>query len=169
MHDGSVEARSEGPGTGSTFTVRLPVLIEASRPHARAEREEAAPKSNLRILIVDDNRDSADSLVMLLRLLGNDTRTAYDGQQGLDLAEEFRPDVVLLDIGLPKLNGYEACRRIREQPWGKGMVLIALTGWGQEDDVRRSHQAGFDHHVVKPVDPNALMRLLAGLSDAVRT
>ena len=115
-----------------------------------------APKSSLRILIVDDNRDGADSLGMMLRIMGNDTRTAYDGQEAVDVAEAFRPDVVLLDIGLPKLNGYEACRRIREQPWGKSMVLIALTGWGQEEDRRRSHEAGFDHHLVKPVDPAAL-------------
>jgi CheY-like chemotaxis protein len=105
---------------------------------------------------------------MMLRLLGNDTRTAYDGEESVAASAAFRPDVILLDIGLPRLNGYEACRRIREQPWGKGMVLIALTGWGQEDDIRRSHQAGFDHHMVKPVDPNALIRLLAGLSEAVR-
>lgn len=168
MHDGSVEAKSEGPGTGSTFTVRLPVLIEASQPHRRTAREEAALKSNLRILVVDDNRDSADSLGMMLRMLGNDTRTAYDGEESVAASAAFQPDVILLDIGLPKLNGYQACRRIREQPGGKGIVVIALTGWGQEDDVRRSHQAGFDHHMVKPVDPNALMKLLAGLSD-VRT
>jgi DNA-binding response OmpR family regulator len=111
---------------------------------------------------VDDNRDSADSLVMLLRLMGNDTRTAYDGQQGVDVAGEFRPDVILLDIGLPKLNGYEACRRIREQLWGKNVVLIAVTGWAQEEDRRLSHEAGFDYHMVKPVDPQELMKLLAG-------
>jgi DNA-binding response OmpR family regulator len=109
---------------------------------------------------VDDNRDSADSLVLLLRLLGNDTRTAYDGQEGVAVAGEFRPDVVLLDIGLPKLNGYEACRRIRGQSWGEKVVLIAVTGWGQEEDRRRSHEAGFDHHLVKPVDPQELMKLL---------
>jgi CheY-like chemotaxis protein len=114
-------------------------------------------------LIVDDNRDSADSLGMMLRLMGNDTHTAYDGEEAVTVAGSFRPDVTLLDIGLPKLNGYEACSRIREQPWGKGMVLIALTGWGQEEDVRRSHEAGFDHHMVKPVDPAALMKLLAEL------
>jgi signal transduction histidine kinase/ActR/RegA family two-component response regulator len=169
MHDGSVEVKSEGLGKGSTFTVRLPVLIEASRPPGRVEREEAAPKSNLRILIVDDNRDSADSLGMMLRMLGNDTRTAYDGEEAVAASAAFRPDVILLDIGLPKLNGYEACRRIREQSWAKGMVVIALTGWGQEEDVRRSHHAGFDYHMVKPVDLEALMGLLAGLSDAVRT
>src|SRR5262245_51081381 len=164
MHGGRIEARSEGPGQGSEFVVRLPLVVEASGPLAPAERgEPSAPKSSLRILIVDDNRDSADCLGMLLRIMGNDIRTAYDGQRGVDLAGEFRPDVVLLDIGLPKLDGYQACQRIREQAWGQAMVLIAVTGWGQEKDRRRSHEAGFDHHMVKPVDPHALMKLLAEL------
>jgi two-component system CheB/CheR fusion protein len=164
LHGGRIEARSEGRGKGSEFVVRLPLIVEASGPKAPAEADEPpAPKSSLRILIVDDNRDSADSLGMLLRIMGNDTRTAYDGQQGLEVAREFRPDVALLDIGLPKLDGYEACRRIREQPWGKGVVLIAITGWGQEEDRRRSHDAGFDRHLVKPVDPDALMRMLTEL------
>jgi DNA-binding response OmpR family regulator len=145
----------------------LPVVVGASEPQAPAVRNEPPTlKSSLRILIVDDNRDSADSLGMLLQIMGNDIRMAHDGQEGLDVAEEFRPDVVLLDIGLPKLNGYEACRRIREQSWGRSVVLIALTGWGQEDDRRRSHEAGFDHHMVKPVDPQDLMGLLAELNGA---
>ncbi|HEV3263804.1 MAG TPA: ATP-binding protein, partial [Gemmataceae bacterium] len=164
MHGGSIEARSEGPGRGAEFVLRLPAAVGAAGPPpAGGNGEAAAPKSSLRILIVDDNRDSADSLVMLLRLMGNDTRTAYDGQQGVDVAGEFRPDVALLDIGLPKLDGYEACRRIRGEPWGKNVVLVAVTGWGQEEDRRRSHEAGFDYHMVKPVDPDALMKLLAGL------
>jgi CheY-like chemotaxis protein len=141
----------------------LPVVVVAAGPQAVGGADEAAAsKSSLRILIVDDNRDGADSLAMLLRLMGNDTRTAYDGQQGVAVAGAFRPDVMLLDIGLPKLNGYEACRRIREQAWGKKVVLIAVTGWGQEEDRRRSHAAGFDHHLVKPVDPQELIKLLAG-------
>ncbi|MDZ4848042.1 MAG: response regulator [Pirellulaceae bacterium] len=108
---------------GSEFIVRLPVVIEASRPQeAGIEDEPAATKSSLRILIVDDNQDGANSLAMLLKIMGNDTRTAYDGQAGVDAAGEFRPDVMLLDIGLPKLNGYEVCRCIREQPWGKGVM-----------------------------------------------
>jgi CheY-like chemotaxis protein len=163
MHGGRIEARSEGPGRGAEFVVRLPVVVAApGRQAAGGTDEPAAPKSSLRILIVDDNRDAADSLVMLLRIMGNDTRTAYDGQEGVDVAGEFRPDVMLLDIGLPKLNGYEAGRRIREQSWGKGVFLIAVTGWGQDEDRRRSHEAGFDHHLVKPVDPQDLMKLLAG-------
>lgn len=125
--------------------------------------ETVDPKSSHRILIVDDNRDSADSLATLMRIMGNDTRTAYDGLEGVTVAGEFRPAVILLDIGLPKLNGYEACRRIRGEPWGKSVILIAVTGWGQEEDRRRSRGAGFDHHIVKPVDSHELMKLLAGL------
>src|SRR5262249_9548608 len=133
MHGGRIEANSEGPGRGSEFVVRLPVVVEASGPQAADEKNElAAAKSPLGILIVDDNRDGVDSLGMMLRLMGNDIRTAYDGEEAVAVAGEFRPDVVLLDIGLPKLNGYEACRRIRQQPWSKGMALIAVTGRGQE-------------------------------------
>ena len=98
---------------------------------------------------------------MLLRFMGNETRTAYDGQEGVAAAGEFRPAVMLLDIGLPKLNGIEACRQIRSQPWGKEIVLIAVTGWGQEEDRRLTHEAGFDYHMVKPVNPKELMKLLA--------
>jgi PAS domain S-box-containing protein len=164
MHGGRIEARSEGLGKGAEFVVRLPNVVGAAGPQAAGGNDEpVSPRSSLRILIVDDNRDGADSLAMLLRIMGNDTRTAYDGQRGVDVAEEFRPDVVLFDIGLPKLNGYEACRCIREQPWGRGVVLIAVTGWGQEEDRRRSHEAGFDRHMVKPVDPQELLKLLAGM------
>jgi PAS domain S-box-containing protein len=167
MHGGRIEARSDGLGKGAEFVVRLPVVVGASAPNAPKEMDEPpVPSSSLRILIVDDNRDSADSLGMLLQILGNEVRIAHAGQEGLDAADEFRPDVVLLDIGLPKLNGYEACRRIREQSWGRSMVLIALTGWGQEDDRRRSREAGFDRHLVKPVDPPELMGLLAELIGA---
>jgi CheY-like chemotaxis protein/two-component sensor histidine kinase len=162
MHDGRVEARSAGVGRGSEFVVRLPVAVEASVPH-RDHDEPAVPKSSLRILIVDDNQDGADSLADVLRLMGNHTDTAYDGQEGVDAANRLRPDVILLDIGLPRLNGYEAARRIRGQEWGKHPVLIAVTGWGQDEDRRRSQEAGFDHHMVKPVDPNVLMKLLAEL------
>jgi CheY-like chemotaxis protein len=168
MHGESVEAESDGPRKGSIFTVRLPLLIAQSRRQERGEAVEAALNSSQRILIVDDNRDSADSLGSMLRIMGNDTRIAYDGEAAVAAATAFRPDLILLDIGLPKLNGYDVCRRIRDQPWGKSIVLIALTGWGQEDDIRRSHQAGFDHHMVKPVEPNALMKLLAGQSNAIK-
>jgi PAS domain S-box-containing protein len=164
MHGGRIEARSEGRGKGAEFVVHLPLIVEACGPNAPAEPDEPpAPKSSLRILIVDDNRGCADSLGMLLRIMGYDIHTAYDGQQGFEVAKEFRPDVALLDIDLPKLDGYEVCRRIREQPWGKGVILIAATGWGHEEDRRRSHDAGFDRHLVKPVDSGALMRMLTEL------
>jgi CheY-like chemotaxis protein len=120
-----------------------------------------APK--LRVLVVDDNRDSAISLAMLLKLTGNETQTAHDGMEAVEAAAAFLPDVVLLDIGLPKLNGYEAARKIRDQPWGQRMILVALTGWGQDEDRRKSSEAGFDAHLVKPVDHAALNKLLADL------
>jgi CheY-like chemotaxis protein len=130
------------------------------RAEAEAQENKAAPPKR-RILVVDDNRDSATSLGMILSLLGNEIRTAHDGLEGVEAAAAFRPDLILLDIGLPKLNGYEACRRIREQPWGQGVVIIACTGWGQEEDVRRSNEAGFDQHMVKPLDPAQLEKVLA--------
>jgi signal transduction histidine kinase len=164
MHGGGIEARSEGLGQGSEFIVRFPAVVETSEPRkANEEQAPAVVKSSLRILIVDDNRDSADSLSMLLRMMGNDTCTAYDGLEALDATAAFRPDVILLDIGLPKLNGYETCHRLRERPGGKELVIIAQTGWGQDEDRQRTREAGFDHHLVKPVDPNVLIKLLAGL------
>jgi PAS domain S-box-containing protein len=167
MHGGWIEAKSDGFGKGSEFIVHLPVVVvEASRREASRREETSTLKSSLRILVVDDNRDGADSLAMMLRVMGNDTHTAYDGEAAVSAALEYRPDVILLDIGLPKLTGYEACRRIRGQPGGKDSVIIAQTGWGQEQDRQRTHEAGFDHHLVKPVDPTALMKLLAELQAA---
>ena len=166
MHGGRVEVKSEGVGKGSEFVVRLPVVVEASVPPRADEEEVGDVKSALRILIVDDNRDGADSLSMMLKVMGNETRTAYDGEEAVAAARAYRPDVILLDIGLPKLNGYEACRRIRAEAWGKGLVIIAQTGWGAEEDRQRTHDAGFDHHVVKPVDLKALEMLLAGSQTA---
>lgn len=164
LHGGSVEARSEGPGRGSEFIVRLPVVAEPSgRPASGAPEESPVAGSSLRVLIVDDNRISADSLSMVLRIEGYETRLAYDGVQGVALAEEFRPHVVLLDLGLPKLSGYEVCREIRLRPWAKQTVIIAQTGWAQEEVRQRTREAGFDHHMVKPLDPPVLLKLLAAL------
>lgn len=164
-HDGTVEAASDGPGKGSEFTVRLSVAVS---PTLEAERKEdrddsAYSSSKHRILVVDDNRDAAISLGMMLKIMGHDSRTAFDGLEALEAAKTFLPDVIMLDIGLPKLNGYDVCRRIRKEPWGKDMILIALTGWSQEDDKRQSKQAGFNFHMLKPVDPQALGKFLAGL------
>ena len=163
LHGGSIHARSAGPGRGSEFVVRLPEAVRAGeRPAPRpAEEPQAGSARRQRILIADDNRDAADSLAVMLRVGGHEVRTAYDGQQAIDMAEAFRPALALLDIGMPRLNGYDTARRIREQPFGRDMVLIALTGWGQPEDKQRSRVAGFDHHLVKPVDPSALDRLLA--------
>lgn len=166
MHSGRIEARSDGPGKGSEFVVRLPVVVEASMPQGHEEKEGDDVRTSLRILVVDDNRDAADSLAMMLTMMGNDTRKAYDGEEAVTAAVEYLPDVILLDIGLPKLTGYEACRRIRQQPGGKKSVIIAQTGWGQEEDRQRTHEAGFDHHMVKPVAAQALMKLLADWSHA---
>ncbi len=165
MHGGSVAAHSDGPGQGSEFVVRLPAVVGPSvEPPADGAGGEVAPVvAPLRVLVVDDNRDAAASLGMVLRIAGHDVRTADDGLEAVGAAGEFRPDVAVLDIGLPRLNGYDAARRIRQQPWGAGVVLIAATGWGQEDDRRRSREAGFDHHMVKPVDPAALLELLGAL------
>lgn len=123
---------------------------------------EPAPSLTRRILVVDDNHDSASSLELLLQLGGNQTKVAFDGLEAVDAAASFRPHVILMDIGLPQLNGYEAALRIRQQPWGKGMVIVALTGWDQAEDRKKTADAGFDAHVVKPVDFAALAKLLAG-------
>jgi len=160
MHGGSIEALSAGEEQGSEFVVRLPILqrpVEALSDDVKFSGEATSQR---RILIVDDNKDSADSLAMLLEITGNKTYLAHDGVEAVEAIEKHRPEVVLLDIGLPKLDGHEVCRRIREQPWGKDIVVIALTGWGQEDDRRKSEEAGFDGHLVKPVDYEQLLEML---------
>ena len=166
MHGGRVEAHSEGPGKGSEFVVHLPVVVDELTTLAPSDGDSSPPISSLRVLVVDDNRDGADSLAGMLRILGHDVRTAYDGQDGVDVASTFRPEVIMLDIGMPKLNGLEACRRMRELSWGTSIVMIALTGWGQDEDRRRSREVGFDHHMVKPVDPHSLLQILAGVPGA---
>jgi signal transduction histidine kinase len=169
MHGGQVEAHSDGLGKGSEFVVRLPLAPAEPLLESRSTKDdgaEARPSAGVkrRILVVDDMRDNAESLALLLRLMGHDVATAHDGLEAVEAAGAFRPDVVLLDIGLPKIDGNEAARRIRAQPWGKGMVLAALTGWGQEEDRLRSTEAGFDYHLVKPVEPAELEKLLDGLA-----
>lgn len=160
MHGGTVQVRSAGIKQGSEFVVRLPLLADVP-DQLLPEPEPLEPMQRRRILVVDDNRDAATSLAELLELTGHETRIAHDGLEAVQAAESFGPDVVLLDIGLPKLNGFEAARMIRQQPWGKAMMLVALTGWGQEEDRRKSSEAGFDAHLVKPADPVVLTELLA--------
>jgi len=164
IHGGTIEAHSAGIGSGSEFVVRLPRLVEAREPLlAPPGREARTLPAGCRVLIVDDLRDSASSLEQLMQLAGCDTRIADDGAQAVTTAEAFRPDVVLLDIGLPNLSGHDVARRIRKQAWARDTVLIALTGWGRDEDRRASSSAGFDGHVVKPIDPPELMRLIASL------
>ena len=164
LHQGTVAAFSEGVDRGSEFVVRLPLMKEEAMGPSESEANPPEAPVRLRILVVDDNHDSADSLAMLLGLLGNDTRMAYDGPNAVAAADEFRPDIVLLDLGMPGVDGFETCRRLREQEWGGRMIIVALTGWGQPHDRSASRGAGFDHHLVKPVDPAVLERVLADLS-----
>ena len=167
MHGGSVSARSAGPGQGSEFVVRLPCAAPSTVSERKQSNGPVGPSATAtkwRVLVVDDNEDSLSSMAEMLILLGNQVRTAQDGLEAVAAAASFKPDVVLLDLGMPRMNGYEAARRIRAQPWGKGMVLVAHTGWGQEDARRRTHEAGFDYHLTKPAAPQALETLLAGLN-----
>ena len=166
MHGGSIEALSDGEGMGSEFVVRLPVMREVVALPERSDAltSEVAPPALRRILVVDDNVDAANSLGQLLEMFGHEVRTANDGEAGVEVAAQFRPDVVLMDIGMPKLNGYEAARRIRQHPWGQRMLLVALTGWGHADDRKKSVEAGFDHHLVKPVKMDALTTLVSSLT-----
>lgn len=160
LHGGSVSARSAGLGHGSEFIVRLPLQAAAPPPApATAPAAQATPVSR-RVLIADDNADAAESLAMLLQLAGHEVRVAHLGRAALAQAQLFRPQVVLLDIGMPDLSGYDVAQQLRREPWTQGLLLIALTGWGQEADRRQALEAGFDHHLCKPVDPDQLIRLI---------
>lgn len=168
MHGGTVLARSEGLGHGSEFEVRLPLTLghgtvapPPASPDLQADR--FAPTGKLRILVADDNQDACSTLAMLLELMGHSVRQAHDGQAAVEAAADFDPQVVLLDIGMPKLNGYETCQQIRAQPGGAARTMVACTGWGQAGDRRRSDEVGFDQHLVKPVDPGVLADLLAAV------
>ncbi len=169
MHGGQVEARSEGLGKGCEFVVRLPLLIETPKAPQLENRVDetivSACDLGCRILVADDNLDSAKTLAMLLTAMGHEVRTAHNGLVAVEVADGFQPEVILLDIGMPIMNGYDAARQIRRQPWSGKTVLVALTGWGQDDDKRRAEDAGFDHHFTKPVDYAALAQLLNARSD----
>jgi PAS domain S-box-containing protein len=164
MHGGTVEARSAGRGMGSEFIVRLPLFFSRIESRDVDEPSASAPVARHRILVVDDNEDVALGLAMMLKLMGNDTRLAHSGREALDAGEAFGPDVILMDIGMPGLSGYGAAQRVRETVWGKRARLVAVTGWGQEKDRLASAQAGFDEHLVKPVEPRDLESLLASLA-----
>ncbi len=166
MHGGTVWAESGGAGQGSTFTVRLPALgsrvqVPSGTP---SDQEPRVRGPGQRILVVDDHRDAARSMARVLTLLGNEVRTAHDGIAAVAAAEEFRPELILMDVGMPRLNGYEATRRIRQQPWGRSITIMALTGWGQEADRVQSREAGCDGHLVKPVNLFDLERHLSELA-----
>ncbi len=164
MHGGTIEVHSEGLNKGSEFIVRLPAVSDSpTQPHIAAELEDKPVPQRCKVLIVDDDEDTVTSLSIMLRILGHEVLSAHDGVQALEAAKSFRPDVVLLDIALPRMNGYEAARRIRQESWGENMKLVALTGWGQEEDKRRSIEAGFNHHLTKPMEPTALEVLLKEL------
>jgi CheY-like chemotaxis protein len=152
LHGGTVEAQSDGPGCGSEFIVRLPAscLLEKSADIG-TEPDTPVAGAGMRILVVDDNRDAADSCATLLELSGHHVQTAYAARHALELAETFRPHAILMDIGLPDLDGYQLAARIRAAQWGRSILLIAVTGWGQEEDRRRAFEAGFDHHLTKPI------------------
>jgi len=165
MHDGTIEARSEGEGLGSELIIRLPVAVPAvgESDTLQDSVNEIAPSAQRRILVVDDSAAAATSLSQILKIMGNDVRTANDGEAAVAVAAQFRPDLVLMDVGMPKVNGYDAARRIRKHAWAQNMVLVALTGWGREGDRKKSSDAGFHHHLVKPISMDTLLKLLNGL------
>ena len=161
MHGGRLDLRSEGAGHGSEFSLRLP-MPEDSAPLATVPvDQEPAITTMKRILVVDDNEDSAEMMSMLLTAWGQEARVAFDGHQALDLARDFKPEIVLLDLGMPRMDGYETARQLRSEPWAKNTVLVAVTGWGHESDLQRTREAGFQHHLVKPVSPSVLRAMIA--------
>lgn len=167
MHDGTISVESEGANMGTTFRVTLPIAEgnENIETHYTDSTENSSPPSHCRVLIVDDNGDAANIMAMVIKKLGNEVQVASDGEMAVRMAEKFHPDVILMDLGMPKMNGYEAAQEIRRHEWGKNMILVALTGWGQEEDRRRTKEAGFNYHLVKPADTIQLRRLFANLED----
>ncbi|HVY05232.1 MAG TPA: ATP-binding protein [Burkholderiales bacterium] len=164
LHGGSIGARSSGLGKGSEFIVRLPASAgKAGGADAAAATASTPRGTSQRVLVADDSRDSADSLALMLSIAGHEVRTSYGGKEAIELLETFQPSVALLDIGMPGISGLAVCGHIRTQPWGKRVTLIAQTGWGRDDDRQMTQKAGFDHHLVKPVDPNALLKIIEEL------
>ena len=165
MHGGTVVAESEGPGRGSDFSVRLPLEPAAAAGNREVGRDDGdmTPTTSVRVLVADDNEDAVRSLAMMIRAMGHEVHTARDGAEVLESAAAIMPALILMDIGMPRMNGYDAARRIREQPWGRTITLVALTGWGLEEDRRLATEAGFDRHVVKPVEAATLREILASV------
>jgi two-component system CheB/CheR fusion protein len=161
MHGGSVSASSPGPNQGSEFVVRLPLIVEPPSPQLPARAAALPEGPRRRVLVVDDNLDIAESLALVLEESGHEVRMAHSGPSALEIAESFCPQVVLLDIGLPGIDGYGVARRMRNLPQLAGALLVALTGYGQPEERRRAHEAGFDIHLVKPVDLQIVQELLA--------
>jgi len=166
MHSGKIEAFSDGLGKGSKFVVSLPVAVKATIPPEPAPVLRPQKSSKYRILIADDNPDVAEAFEIMLQTLGHEVVVAHDGVEAVEKAGPFVPDIVVLDVGMPRLNGYDAARQIRQQEWAKEVVLIAITGWGNQRDKQRAEESGFDFHLVKPVDPAALGDLLDSLQPA---
>ncbi len=164
LHGGQVSVRSPGVDRGSVFEVRLPAASHDSVPSAGSPQPPRVHGTGRRVLIADDNRDGADTLALVTGKFGHDVRTVYDGIDAVSVAETFKPHIVLLDLGMPRLNGFETARRLRALPHGDAIILIAVTGWGQARDRQLTAEAGFDAHLVKPVDPIAMQELLTTLS-----
>lgn len=166
LHGGQVEARSEGPDRGAEFSVKLPLMLEATSTMQQPVRSRSAANScKRRVLIVDDNEAAASLLSIVVEMMGHEVHVAHDGIEAIEMALDFQPDVVLMDLAMPRLDGYGAATHIRQQPWGHDMLLVALTGWGQDGHKQRAKEAGFDHYLVKPVDPVEIERLLANATD----
>jgi CheY-like chemotaxis protein len=160
MHGGEIAGYSDGPGQGTRFVIEMPLHGAAGARQSPSQID--VSRIARRVVIIDDNEDAADTMSMLVEQLGGSARMAHDAVSGLAAVQEFQPDIVFLDIGMPGIDGYETCRRIRQKPSKKHIVIVAITGWGQSQDKQRALDAGFDVHLTKPVDPVALSRVLAG-------
>ena len=161
MHGGTIAVESPGSNLGSTFTVTLPIGIVNHPPREQAATVAPSPTAHLRVVVADDNKAAAGMMALILKMQGHEVQVCNDGVAAVEEAERFRPEVILMDIGMPNLDGYAAARKIRSETWGQDMMLVALTGWGQEEDRQKTRDAGFDHHLVKPANPADIQRILA--------
>ncbi len=164
LHGGTIEVHSDGPGCGSEFIVRIPAGIFPAEQVVGSDSAQSPSGVRLKVLVIDDNRDVADTCSMLIELSGHDVKVAYSGGDGIAIAESFRPQVILTDIGLPDIDGYEFAQKVRAMAWGKTAVLVAITGWGAAESKQHAAVAGFNHHLTKPIDPRTIESLLASLA-----